>query len=188
MRNSLRLVSTVFLWAGCGSQTGRRDGALLSSSSDPGPTTDDWGDVSDASGDSSPAVDSGPLGPRWFSWSGTDVLTVDVLADGEVECTFEWQTTGLQVISPCEDCDFDFEVSAEFLPETSSCSGAVPVLERRFWRDEQLYRDAQPLDEATLDISSEEVGYLAARSYVLELDESYGAPVATTFTVRATLR
>lgn len=188
MRNALRLAGIVVLWVGCGAQTGGREGNMAPPSNDEGPTTSDWGDVSDTSGDSSPPADTGPLGPRWFSWSGTDVLTVDVLADGEVDCTFEWLTTGLQVISPCEDCDFDFEVSAEFLPDSSSCSGAVPVLERRFWRDGRLYRDAQPLDEATLDISSEEVGYLAARSYALELDESYGAPVATTFTVRATLR
>ena len=153
-----------------------------------GPTTSEWGGFSDTAGDSGARLDSGTLGPRWFSWSGTDVLTVDVLADGEVECTFEWQTTGLQVISPCEDCDFDFEVAAEFLPDSSSCGGAVPVLERRFWRAGRLYRDAVAFDEASLDSSSDGVGYLSARSYALELDESYGAPVATTFTVNATLR
>ena len=56
-------------------------------------------------------VDTGTAGgPRWLSWDGVETLTVDILADGLVECSFHWRTSGLHRATICDDCAFDFDV------------------------------------------------------------------------------
>ncbi len=136
-------------------------------------------------GETGPEVDTGAgrTGPQWLSWAGTDVLTVDVFADGDAECVFRWNTTGLHVLEPCEGCDFEFEVTAVIDPASSTCAGGVQDFDRRWWRSGRLYREALTFDESSL-----ESGALVARSYRLDIDEAYGAVVATTLEVAATLR
>ncbi|HCH65576.1 MAG: hypothetical protein CL927_11480 [Deltaproteobacteria bacterium] len=146
-------------------------------------TSVDWDAPGDSDRETGSVDDSGLITPRWLSWSGTDTLTVDVLADGRPECIFRWQATGLQVVEPCVDCDFDFDVVADVVAEESTCTGAVQVFERRWWRDGMLYRDDTPLEDAVIDGDS-----LTARVYSLEIDETYGTPVATTLELVATLR
>ncbi len=119
----------------------------------------------------------------WLAWDGEDVLTVDIFADGDSDCVFRWRTSGIQVDEPCTGCDFDFDVVAEFDSSHSTCTGAASRLERRWWAAERLYFDPYNFDESSLVD-----GTLSARSYRLELDDTYGAMVATTLQVAAELR
>jgi hypothetical protein len=111
------------------------------------------------------------------------VLTVDVFADGQAECVFRWNTTGLHVLEPCDGCDFDFEVTAEVDTAASTCVGGVQAVDRRWWQADQLYRGDLVFDDASV-----EDGLLEARLYTLDVDEAYGAVVASTLEVTASLR
>lgn len=120
--------------------------------------------------------------PTWLSWEGEDVLTVDVFADGDVECVFRWRTSGILAAEPCPDCAFDFEVRA--VPDAAStCGGATAHLGRRWAVDDVLMVDGQAMD--SLRVVD---GELVARWSTLTVDETYGAPVASTLDVTATLR
>ena len=125
----------------------------------------------------------GDTGWGWLSWTGEETLTVDVFADGTPECVFRWKTTGLQVADPCRDCDFDFEVVAELDGEGSTCDGALPFVEQRWWRAGALYGADLAFDEAEII-----GGRLSARRYRLELDATYGTPVASVVQVEAYLQ
>ena len=124
-----------------------------------------------------------PASPHWLSWDGEETLSVDVLADGTVECSFHWRTSGLHRADPCEGCDFDFDVVGEADAEASTCEGAAGFRSRRWWNNGQLYGEDDLVAEGTLDANS-----VTARRYTLELDPTYGAPVAMTWELSAVLR
>lgn len=155
------------------------------SSTDSAPTGSDGdgsGDTAHTTSDSG-GDDGGPMGPEWWSWEGEDTLTVDVFADGSPDCVFRWRTSGIQVAEACAGCDFDFEVTSAPDTDASTCAGAVNGLDRRWQLDGAFYIDGEPFDEAVLDGSVFE-----ARRYTLTVDETYGAPVASTWEVTGTLR
>ena len=121
--------------------------------------------------------------PMWLSWEGEESLTVDLLADGSVECTFAWRTSGLHRSTLCEDCLFDFDVVGVVDDGLSTCSGAAGFRRRRWWIDATLYDD-----DGTAALGALESSAFTARAYTLEIDSTYGAPVAMTWTISATLR
>jgi hypothetical protein len=105
------------------------------------------------------------------------------MADGVVECVFEWRTSGLHRDSLCDDCIFDFDVVGVVEDAASTCGGAAGFRRRRWWIDNTLYDE-----EGTVAPGSLEASGLTARSYTMDIDPTYGAPVAMTWTAAATLR
>ena len=121
--------------------------------------------------------------PAWLSWEGEEALTVDIMADGVVECIFEWRTSGLHRTSLCDDCVFDFDVVGVVEDDSSSCSGAAGFRLRRWWMDSMLYSEDGVVAPGSLEASA-----FTARAYTMDIDATYGAPVAMTWTISATLR
>lgn len=134
--------------------------------------------------DSSVSHDSASLTrPRWLTWDGAETLTVDVFADGSVECSFHWRTSGLYRDEPCDGCDFDFDVVGVVDTGASSCAGSTSFRSHRWWTGGGLYKDGDRVVESTLEDAT-----VIARQYTLDVDPTYGAPVAVTWDLRAELR
>jgi len=145
---------------------------------DDGPIAQVGHDTSDSGGSG-----DGGTAPAWLSWEGEDVLTIDVFADGVVECVFTWRSSGIHQIDACEACTFDFKVTTAPDIDASSCMGGVGALEARWLLDGVFFVEGDRFDDAGLTDSTFE-----ARRYVLDIDPVYGAPVASTWEVQATLR
>lgn len=152
----------------------------------PNATTSGTGDATTPGWDSGTGEGSGSgsgSGTPWLAWSGADILTVDVFADGVPDCVFWWSTAGIQVSSVCDDCEFAFEVTRTPDPERSTCDGAATGLDLRWMGPAGFYVDEQLFDSAAL------VGNVFfARRVSLDTDPSYGAQVAITHEVQASLR
>jgi len=129
-------------------------------------------------------VDTGTAGgPRWLSWDGVETLTVDILADGLVECSFHWRTSGLHRATICDDCAFDFDVVGVVDEAASTCAGAAGFRKHRWWLEDTLYDD-----DALVAPGSLGDGDFTARAYTLTVDPTYDAPVAMTWELSAELR
>lgn len=167
---------------GCGSTTPPVDAADAGDGRDTGSTglpidsgLDDTGGGSDGGGDDG--------GPAWLTYEGVDVLQIDILADGTIDCEYRWRTAGLSRADTCEGCDIDVDLTGDVDDEASSCVGAVGFRERRAWLGGVLYRDGEAAGAGLLDGDT-----LTAELRRTTTDPTYGTDVLEVWTFSATLR